>query len=317
MLLFRFKFILIPALLVSCTPMLPQAELDAYLIGYTKVQDATNSVLDLMTPFEREVIRSLSSIEISTSPAVDTSLLVISTDEAESQGLSDCPTGKNNYCYQYRDAYATIGDPPLVKSVRRTSNVLFRFNKLLAAYAAGASAEILEADFASLQADVGVLGMVAKESVPGIGQAIEIAKMLAKPLVASADRAQFGVYLKENHADVDKALGLLAESSEVLYSNVKLATQIRRRAVNTSSVESKALVKQGEDMRRILANWSVLIDDVRVQLSELAVAAEHPENFETGLRNLGKIDIEMMTNTEILNRELLSLIGNVLSNQNK
>ena len=45
------------------------------------------------------------------------------------------------------------------------------------------------------------------------------------------------------------------------------------------------------------------------RLRELKVAVDHPQGFETRLRNLGLIDIQTMTDVEIVNRELLNLIG--------
>ena len=296
---FRLGIVLAALLLGACTTTtVPRVELDAYIGGYNKVEQTTNTVLDLMAPFEREVLRS-----VATQPG--------------SGAAGDCPTGKTSYCYALRDAYATIGDPPLVKSIRRTSDVLLRFNKLLTAYAAGASADILAADYARLQARIGPLSALAGSASPSIGPAIGIAKQLgeslAGPLTAAADRAQFGVYLRDNQDDVDQAFALLAQSSEVLYGNVKTATDLRKRAAG-SAAERAALDRRRDELRSTLANWSVLIDDVRAQLAELAWASANPNQLETRLRNLGNADAETSTNAAILNREILALLGSVLSN---
>ena len=297
MAVFRLGIIVVPLLLGACATTVPKVELDAYIGGYDKVQQTTNTLLELVVPFEREVMRSVAS-------------------SAGSATSGDCPTGRNAYCYALRDAYATIGDPPLVQAVRRTSDVLLRFNKLLTAYTAGASAKLLAADYARLQARVGVLGGLVETASPGIGPAISIAKSLgssvAGPLAASADRAQFGVFLQQNQANVDQAFGLLAESSEALYGNVRTATDIRKAAA-ANATERAALDQQRTEMRQLLANWTVLIDDVRVQLRELSWASAHPDGLETRLLNLGNAGLETSTNAEILNREIIGLIGNALS----
>jgi hypothetical protein len=194
--------------------------------------------------------------------------------------------------------------------------VLLRFNKLLTAYAAGVSAQLLAADYARLQARIGVLGGLAESASPAIGPAISIAKSLgesvAGPLAASADRAQFGVYLQQNHAHVDQALGLLAQSSQALYGNVKTGTDLRKRAAADAS-QRAALDQQRDELRRLLANWTVLIDDVRVQLGELAWASANPQGLETRLRNLSQTDAETAANAEILNREIIALIGSAFT----
>jgi hypothetical protein len=93
----RLGTLLVPLLLTACATTVPKVELDAYIGGYNKVEQTTNTVLDLMAPFEREVMRS-----------------VAASDGPDGTALGDdCPTGKNAYCYRLRDAYATIGDPPL------------------------------------------------------------------------------------------------------------------------------------------------------------------------------------------------------------
>ena len=300
--LLKLSFLIPALLLCACTTNpVPKVELDAYIGGYNKAQQTTNSVLDLIVPFEREVLRAVAT---SDSPPTANS------------AAADCPTGRNAYCYQLRDAWANIGDPPLVQSVRRTSDVLLRFNRLLTAYAAGVSADLLAADYARLQARIGGLSELAASAAPGIAPAITLAKTLgeslAGPLAASADRAQFGIYLQENQANVDQALGLLAESSEALYGNVKTGTDLRKRAAANAN-ERAALDQRRTELRQMLANWSVLIDGVRLQLRELAAASANPQGLETRLRNLGSADAETSANAETINREIISLIGGLLT----
>ena len=294
----RLGLLIVTLLLTACTSTpVPRVELDAYIGGYDKVQQTTDTLLDLMVPYEREVLRRLAT-------------------SGGSSVADDCPTGQNAYCYQLRDAWATIGDPPLVKAIRRTTDVLLRFNKLLTAYAAGVSADLLAADYARLQARIGVLGSLAASASPQIGPAITIAKSLgesvARPLAASADRTQFGIYLQQNQTNVEQALGLLAESSQALYGNVKTGTDLRKRAA-ANTTERAALDQQRDQLRTMLANWSVLIDDVRVQLRELASASANPDGLETRLRNLGNADAETSANATVLNREIIALIGSAFA----
>lgn len=298
MAVFKLGMMFAALLLAACTTAttVPRVELDAYIGSYDKLQQTTNTVLDLVAPFEREVIRSVAA-------------------QPGSGAGGDCPTGRNSYCYALRDAWATIGDPPLVKSIRRSTDVLLRFNKLLSAYASSASVDLLRADYARLQARIGPLAGLAASAPGNIGPAITIAKQLgtaaAEPLLGAADRAQFGVYLRDNRAAVDEAFGLLAESSEVLYGNVSSATDLRKRAA-ANAAERAALDQRREQLRQILANWTVLIDNARVQLNELAWASANPDNMETRLRNLGNLDSETNANAAILNREILLLIGGFL-----
>ena len=53
-----------------------------------------------------------------------------------------------------RDAYADIGDPPLVGAYRNLSNVVLRFNTLLVAYADGISDRLLKRDLDRLSTSV-------------------------------------------------------------------------------------------------------------------------------------------------------------------
>jgi hypothetical protein len=53
-----------------------------------------------------------------------------------------------------RDAYADIGDPPLVAAYRNLADVILRFNRLLIAYADGISGRLLAQDLDGLSASV-------------------------------------------------------------------------------------------------------------------------------------------------------------------
>ena len=69
--------------------------------------------------------------------------------------------GADPFCYELRDAWADIGDPPLVAAYRSLSNVVLRFNNLLVAYADGISGTLLEQDVNSLSAAAGGLTQLA------------------------------------------------------------------------------------------------------------------------------------------------------------
>jgi hypothetical protein len=200
--------------------------------------------------------------------------------------------GPDPFCYETRDGYADIGDPPLVGAYRNLANVVLRFNTLLIAYADGITGRLLQQELAGLSSAVGDLSTVAATANIGAaaGFATSFNTIVASlaPIVTIAggiyDRAQLRVFLLANYELVDEAIELMAKTSPELYANVAVGTELFRRASPPGT--GGALLTRRKEIRRLIANWTVLMDDTRRLLRDVKVAIEHSDGLETRLHNL-------------------------------
>jgi hypothetical protein len=324
------------SLAAACAP-LPKVELNAYTVAYSDTQAITNGVLDIVAPYERVVIRYAAgtrtvSIPVPTTPArpagtVDPSLLANPQDAPAAAPKPPAAktttvvfertcrngyTGPDPYCFEYRAGYADIGDPPLVHAYRNLSDVIARFNALLVAYANGVDARLLAQDLNNLSASVGALANLAPISSIGgaVGLASRFNGIVAKLLPIAdvvgpvVDSARLRVFLLENYQTVDDAMALLQASSPALYSNVAVGTNLFRLTARGSG---EALKERRRAIRRLIANWTVLIDHDRRLLRELTIAIEHPDGLETRLRNLNETTVAVRIDTSSIKKEIANL----------
>jgi len=220
--------------------------------------------------------------------------------------------GADPFCYEMRDAYADIGDPPLVGAYRNLSNVVLRFNTLLIAYADGISGRLLERDLDVLSASVTELSQIAPiMSISGVGAftagfsgVVTGLKPIAGIAGRITDRVQLRDFLLQNYAVVDEAIALLAMNSVELYANVAVGTNLYRRM--SAPGADQALVTRRKEIRRLIANWTVLLDDTRRLLRELKAAIEVPDGLETQLRNLDSA-VKARVDTSVMKREIATL----------
>jgi hypothetical protein len=229
-------------LLTACTS-LPNAELTAYTTAYSDTQVITNSVLP--------------------PPCAD-------------------PIDPNNpYCYNICLGYADIGAPPLVAAYRNLSDVVARFNSLMVAYSNGVTGPLLKQELDGLANSVSQLSKLppisAVNGAAGLGVSFQAVISEIIPIASFigpfVDRAQLRAFLITNYNLVDKALDLMGRSSPELYANVAVGTRLFRREASAGSA-SQALVTRQKEIRRLIANWTVLLDDTRHLLSDLEAAVE-------------------------------------------
>jgi hypothetical protein len=226
--------------------------------------------------------------------------------------------GTDPFCYELRDAWADIGDPPLVAAYRNLSNVVLRFNNLLVAYANGVDGRLLEQDVNSLSAAASELTQVAPiaalSGVGGFASGFSGAVSALAPIAGLAgqiaDRAQLRSFLLNNYENVDNALALMATGSVELYANVAIGTNLFRRMVPPG--EGQSLVTRRQEIRRLIANWTVLLDDNRRLLRELRAAVAAPDGLETRLKNLDPT-IKASTDTSMIKRQIATLGAPTLS----
>jgi hypothetical protein len=69
--------------------------------------------------------------------------------------------GTDPYCYELRDGYADIGDPPLVGAYRNLANVILRFNTLLVAYSDGISGRLLRQELEGFSSSINEISKLA------------------------------------------------------------------------------------------------------------------------------------------------------------
>jgi hypothetical protein len=216
------------------------------------------------------------------------------------------------FCYELRDAWADVGDPPLVAAYRNLADVVLRFNNLLVAYANGVSGTLLEQDVNNLSAaadDLTQLAPIAAISgagsfAAGFSGAVSALAPIAGIAGRIADRAQLRSFLLSNYNNVDKAIALMASSSAELYANVAIGTNLFRRLARPGA--GQALVMRRQEIRRLIANWTVLLDDNRRLLRELRAAIAAPDGLETRLNNLGP-PIKAGVDTSIIKKQIATL----------
>lgn len=220
--------------------------------------------------------------------------------------------GTDPFCYELRDAWADIGDPPLVAAYRSLSTVVLRFNNLLVGYANGISGRLLEQDVNSLSAAAGSLTQLAPIAAiggaGGFAAAVSGVVSALAPIAGIAgriaDRTQLRDFLLNNYENVDKAIALMATGSAELYANVSIGTNLFRRMTAPGSGQS--LVARRQEIRRLLANWTVLLDDNRRLLRELRDAAAAPDGLETRLANLDP-PVKASIDTSIIKKQIATL----------
>jgi hypothetical protein len=96
----------------------------------------------------------------------------------------------------------------------------------------------------------------------------------------------------------------MATNSIELYSLVAVGTNLFRRMGPAGG--DSALVTRRKEIRRLIANWTVLLDDTRRLLRELKVAVEMPEGLETQLNNLDST-VKTLADTTIVKKEIATL----------
>ena len=357
-----FSFAACAVFTAGCAAI-PTVELTAYTTAYAEIQAITNGVLDIVSPYERVVIRyaARNPRRVSADPApqrirlaqagavdpallanpgavrpapgpdpsllanpgaarparpapsVDPSLLANpgATRPRRPQPEMDptlldpgprgpripvmaarpCFGGVDPFCYEMRDGYADIGDPPLVAAYRNLSNVVLRFNTLLLAYADGISGRLLQQELEGLTTAVNDLSRLSPiTNISGAGAfasrftgVVNALLPIAGLAGRIADRGQLRRFLLENYELVDQAIELMARNSVELYSNVAIGTQLYQ--INVRGV-GQTLNTRRREIRRLIANWTVLLDDTRRILRDLRVAVEASDGLETRIRNL-------------------------------
>ena len=307
---------------------IPKVELKAYANAYAETQVITNGVLDIVTPYERIVIRTAAlparvappaapspppaTCEL---PACDPSLLVNRPAAAQPRPVPVVAAprcrngfrGPDPFCYEFRDGYADIGDPVLVGAFRNLSNVVGRFNALLIAYADGASAKLIEQELSGLSATVTSISSLVPGSSVSSAFANRFNSLVSK-IVAIAgpiiDREQLRIFLLDNYELVDQAIELMATSSPNLYSNVAVGTLFFR---DIAPGSGPSLNARRREIRRLIANWTVLLDDNRRLLRELRIAIAAPDGLETRLRNLNESTVVARIDTSAIRKQIATL----------
>ena len=146
----------------------------------------------------------------------------------------------------------------------------------------------------------------------GFGVAASFANLAASlaPIAGGAyDRTQLRTFLLANYDTVDQALGLMARNSVELYANVAIGTQlfqIRHRGF------AESLNPRRREIRRLIANWTVVLDHTRRILAELKLAIESPDGLETRLRNLNETAVMSRIDTNTIKKQIAGLGAPVL-----
>jgi len=271
--------VLVCGLLAACTPF-PRAELTTYSQTFAAFQEVSGTVLDIVAPYERMAIR----------PSTFTT--------------EDCPAGgvlsPDPFCYEIRDVFATIGDPPLVGSYRDLIEVIARYNAILVAYSDGVSLRFIQQDLDGFAAGVAAASADAAADLTGV---ITDLTPAAEQLTGYSDRQSLLALLNQTFPKVDAAFAALARESGALFSNVATGTT---GAVRLGG-NRQTLAARRTELRNVIANWTVLIDETRGLLQDMNFALNNPDNLEVRLRNLQDEAIPVNAGFEVLRRQLAEL----------
>lgn len=253
-------------LLLGCTP-LPRAEGADYRQTFDAFRNVSMNVLDIVTPYERAATRKRSYVG------------------ADCPGESNLVLTQDPFCYGIRDQFATIGDPTLVGSYRNLIEVVSRFNAIVVAYSEGVSIRVLTQDVAEFATFVDAFGTAA--SVNG---AVDSAIPLATQAANLRDRRELLSFLAENHELVERAFEEMSLRSGRLYGTVNSGTAIL--TANKPSLRA-SLNPRRREIRTIIANWTVLIDETKEVFGKLQFALNNANNLEVRLRNLDDTKFEI------------------------
>ncbi len=279
---FVAKFLLFTLLAIStaCTPF-PKAELNSYTKSYALFEEVSNDVLDLVIPYERISSRSQSA--------------------ASEKCLHGGVLSGDPYCYEIRDSFATIGDPKLVDSYRNLLAVIGRYNAILLAYSDGATMKFIQQDLDGL---TGLLGGVGDSVATELVTAFSGIKPVSSKISAVKDRHTLGLFLVDSHALVDTAFVALSQNTNALYANVSTGTAKAKakRGANVAALNSRR-----KEIRDIIANWTVLMDENRKLLGELKFAIENQNNIEVRLRNLSDDALPVHAGLQTLKGQISNL----------
>jgi hypothetical protein len=110
----------------------------------------------------------------------------------------------------------------------------------------------------------------------------------------------------ENYELVDDAIELMATSSGTLYANVAIGTGIFARG-QLATTSPQALFNRQREIRGVIANWTVLLDDTRLLLRELKIAIENSDGLETRLRNLNESTVTARIDTSAIKKQIAAL----------
>ncbi len=270
------------AILAACTP-LPRAELEAYRQTFNAFESVSNDVLNIVAPYERAATRK------------------------SSYTRADCPNNQpavlssDAFCYSIRDNFASIGDPQLVASYRNLINMVSRFNAIVVGYADGASFQFIKQDVDEFGNLVGVFGSTAASEFAGL---VSEGTPIVQATADLTDRRDLVEFVNLNFQLVDQAFEEMALQSGALYSNVVTGTTLLRQS---GSGNSSALASRKTEMREIIANWTVLMDETRRLLGEMTFAVSNPENLEVRLRNIGENSIQINAGFAVLEQQISEL----------
>lgn len=217
------------------------------------------------------------------------------------------------YCHAARSGYATIGDTPLVASVRNLSEVVDRFTAVLVAYSNGASFQFIRQDIGALTDQVGILGPLASavgaaSTLGAAPAAFKTAADAVSPIAQAAlnvkDRESLKTFLIDNHDLVDAALREISASSTDLYGNVSVGTVY---LINADLSKADALRDRQQKVRALLANWTVLVDEQRRTLARLKGALVDSGGFELRLRNLNEDAVKARFQAQVIQDQVKAL----------
>ncbi len=316
----------VAAFCVSCINRPPRVELVSYISAYSETHKITNDILNIVIPYERIVIRYAAERRTRTisSAQVDPTCV----PELQENGCKKRKTykteivvlestclngyrGPDQFCYELRDGFADIGDPPLVGAYRNLSKTIARFNAILAAYADGVSIKFIQQELSILSSDIVELGknpyFSTSSAEAWIGDFVKNFLPLAKLALDVRDRAQLKEFLVDNYKIVDFAMENMVVNSPALYANVAVGTNLYNGAPST--VDIRSMKKRRKAIRKIVANWTVVLDDSRQLLSALKFAIDNPNNLEVRLRNLDEPSVTVRSNVEVLKKQIAELGG--------
>lgn len=260
----RWAALLSAAVLAGCAPSRGLVPFQTYTASFTKVEEASEALIDRVAVAEREEGRRV--LARKPQPGIDI-------------GVEPFDPAEHAY-------YATGMDPPLAAASRRAIAAVSTYNATLLALAEGKGLDDLKAGAGRFGAEVA--GLLALVGAAPVFVPVQAALVAAGPAIdlalQAASRAAFeAAFLNEkNYAAVDEVLRLLGGEVAANFER-KLTAGKRSALVNHATglrrLPAEQVTRLREDIRAAdtaVYDWIALIAQARRALAATKAALENP-----------------------------------------
>lgn len=254
---FRWVVLALTITLLGCANHIGVGEFVLYNNAFNESKQASNEIIDMLSVAEREVQRSAYEREHTLYSAhFDPDLASIFSD---------------------------VGDPPLAARYRQSIAVIASYNTLMLSYANGEGFESLQGQAASLaESSLSLLEtlQIAGEVSSIVGPYGDLFETLATSALEFRSRQVFRDELLASAPGVIELMQTMRDGSEDIFPNLvyKAENEIYLIEAGDASGNIPKLRNNIYEMRIILSNWVLLMDNNILALSSVIDAVNNPSS---------------------------------------